>query len=392
MEDRREFEEFYRAARDHCLHVVLITVGDRHLADDLVAEAFARAWGSWRKVREHPAPRAWVVRTALNMHVSWWRRRSREVALGSEDAAATASQYPGLDSSLVAALRRLPARQREVIVLRLLLDLDTATTARTLGVPSGTVASHLHRGRVATRSPRPRLPGAHHMNDTRLADAVRNGLTEACDSLSTVHLAIPASEIMARADETRRHRRQGVLAGAGGLAAAAVAVGIALPASQPGTGPPAAAHPAPSHPAASHPAGGPGVRLTAWTVTRQARGSIRVAFREATDAAGLQRTLRADGVPASVTFTGQQNPACQPYSAGSQALWPFGTKTGPLGGASFVRNPKAAYNTPDALVIRPSALPAGAGLQIWTSGTPGAADNFQLNVNLVKTSPECTGS
>ncbi len=150
-QDRREFEEFYAAACDHCLRVVLISVGDRHLADDLVAEAFTRAWASWRRVRGHPAPHAWVVRTALNMHVSWWRRRRREVALGSQDEAAPASQYPGLDSSLIAALRRLPARQREVIVLRLLLDLDIATTARTLGIPSGTVASHLHRGLATLR-------------------------------------------------------------------------------------------------------------------------------------------------------------------------------------------------------------------------------------------------
>ena len=44
-QDRREFEEFYAAARDHCLQVVVVSVGDRHLADDLVAEAFTRAWG-----------------------------------------------------------------------------------------------------------------------------------------------------------------------------------------------------------------------------------------------------------------------------------------------------------------------------------------------------------
>jgi RNA polymerase sigma-70 factor (sigma-E family) len=150
-QDRHEFEEFYSAARDHCLHVVLIAVGDRHLAEDLVAEAFTRAWASWRKVRAHPAPRAWVVRTALNVHVSWWRRRRREVALRLPDEPVTEIQYPGLSSSLVAALRRLPASQREVIVLRLLLDLDTVTTARTLGMPSGTVASHLHRGLGALR-------------------------------------------------------------------------------------------------------------------------------------------------------------------------------------------------------------------------------------------------
>lgn len=156
-EDQREFAEFYAASRDDCLRVVLISVGDWQLAEDLVAEAFTRAWASWRKVRAHPAPEAWVVRTALNMHVSWWRRRRREVVLSSRDEATAASQYPGLDSSLVTALRRLPARQREVIVLRLLLDLDTATTAQALGLPSGTVASHLHRGLASLRREIPTL-------------------------------------------------------------------------------------------------------------------------------------------------------------------------------------------------------------------------------------------
>lgn len=150
-ENQREFAEFYAAVRDDCLQVVLISVGDRQLAEDLVAEAFTRAWLSWRKVRQHPAPRAWVVRTALNVRVSWWRRRRREVALADQDKAAAASQHQGLDDSLVAALRRLPVKQREVITLRVLLDLEIATTAQTLGMPTGTVASHLHRGLAALR-------------------------------------------------------------------------------------------------------------------------------------------------------------------------------------------------------------------------------------------------
>lgn len=154
--DQREFTEFYAAARDDCLRVVLVAVGDRDLAEDLVAEAFTRAWRSWRTVRLHPARRAWIVRTALNAHVSWWRRRRRETALASHDGMA-ATPHPALDSSLVAALRRLPGRQREVIALRVLLDLDTATTAETLGMPSGTVASHLHRGLAALRRELPSL-------------------------------------------------------------------------------------------------------------------------------------------------------------------------------------------------------------------------------------------
>lgn len=149
--DQHEFSEFYTAARDDCLRVVLISVGDRQLAEDLVAEAFTRAWTAWRKVRQHPAPRAWIVRTALNAHISWWRRRRQEQPLVSQQETAATATDLSLDSSLVATLRRLPVRQREVIALRLLLDLDTATTSQILGLPSSTVASHLRRGLNALR-------------------------------------------------------------------------------------------------------------------------------------------------------------------------------------------------------------------------------------------------
>jgi predicted RNA polymerase sigma factor len=46
--------------------------GDRELAEELLAEAFTRAWMSWGKVRRPAAPQAWVVRTALNLGVSRW--------------------------------------------------------------------------------------------------------------------------------------------------------------------------------------------------------------------------------------------------------------------------------------------------------------------------------
>jgi hypothetical protein len=210
------------------------------------------------------------------------------------------------------------------------------------------------------------------MIDDELITALR-------EQRGTVVMTTPVEQIISRGRSVRARRRvpqaTGVL---GAAAAAAVAVSLALPASRP---------------AASHPASSPGVQLAAWTVTRLAGGSIKVTFREATDPAGLQRTLRADGVPVSVTFTGQQNPACQPYtSSGSTTFWPFGPATGPLDGSRFIHHAQDAFTTPYALVIDASALPAGAGLQIWTSGTPGSADNFQLNVSLVTASPQCTGS
>ena len=150
-EDQREFAEFYAAAWGYCLRIVMVSMADRPLAEDLVAEAFTKAWASWRKVRGLAEPRAWVIRTAMNARVSWWRRHRQEVTLGSQNAIAATSQELALDSSLVAALRRLPVRQREVIALRLLLDLDTSTTAEMLGISSSTVTTHLHRAINALR-------------------------------------------------------------------------------------------------------------------------------------------------------------------------------------------------------------------------------------------------
>jgi RNA polymerase sigma-70 factor (sigma-E family) len=147
-----EFAEFYESTREDCLRIVLLNVGDRDLAQDLVAEAYTRAWVSWRKVRALEVPRAWVVRIALNTHVSSWRRRRREVALGDHDTAMHVEEATAVSGDLLAALRRLPARQREVVTLRLLLDMDTETTARVLGIAPGTVSAHLHQAVAKLRA------------------------------------------------------------------------------------------------------------------------------------------------------------------------------------------------------------------------------------------------
>jgi len=152
--EQLEFKEFYQAGRDVCLRAVLVSVGDRQLAEDLVAEAFTRAWASWPKVSRHPAPRAWIVRTALNTRVSWWRRKRKEVGLedGAPDVPDPREAEPGLDPALLAVLRQLPQRQREVIALRVFLDLDTRATAKVLGIAEGTVTAHLSRAVSALRT------------------------------------------------------------------------------------------------------------------------------------------------------------------------------------------------------------------------------------------------
>lgn len=155
---RADFSDFYLGARDDCLRAVAASVGDAGHAEELVAEAFARAWQSWRTVRRHPAPQAWVVRTALNTHVSWWRRWRREIAIADvQDAGTRADQAADdrperLDAVTLAALRRLPRRQREVLALRVFLDLDTRATAAALGIAEGTVTAHLARATAALRA------------------------------------------------------------------------------------------------------------------------------------------------------------------------------------------------------------------------------------------------
>jgi RNA polymerase sigma-70 factor (sigma-E family) len=149
--ERAEFAHFFRTSWEPCLRAVLVVVDSPQLAEDQVAEAFARAWASWRKVRRHPAPKAWVVRTALNTGVSWWRRRSRELPLADHEPTAPDNLGDGLDPYLLAALRRLSPRQREVIALRIFLDLDTDTIASQLGIEAGTVRMHMSRGVMALR-------------------------------------------------------------------------------------------------------------------------------------------------------------------------------------------------------------------------------------------------
>jgi RNA polymerase sigma-70 factor (ECF subfamily) len=144
----------------------MAVTGRRDLAEDQVADAFGRAFASWRKVSRHPAPRAWVVRTALNAGASSWRRTQRELPPhpGDHDAVAPAEGRYGMDPVMVRALRRLPERQREVIALRVLLDLDIETTARLLGIAPGTVRAHLSRAVASLR---------HEFGTTRTTEDVR---------------------------------------------------------------------------------------------------------------------------------------------------------------------------------------------------------------------------
>ena len=224
------------------------------------------------------------------------------------------------------------------------------------------------------------------MNDDELITIVR-------ESFADIRSATPAERIVSRSRAVPARRRvPGLAAAAGVMAAVAVAVTVALPA---------------GHPAASHPASGSGARLAAFAVTRRADGNIQVSmFHQLRDQAELQQlqaTLRADGVPASITFIGQQDPACQPYPV---HFSPPSMLRGPGPFPGLLRGVLGSpFQSPlgDALVIHPSALPSGAGLQIAVMRgiPPGPAGPWPypkgsghpvVEVGLVKASPQCTGS
>ncbi|KAB2340821.1 SigE family RNA polymerase sigma factor [Actinomadura rudentiformis] len=146
-----EFEEFYAHAVRSLIGQLFLVAGDLREAEDVVQEAFVRAWGARRKLDREGSPEAWVRLTATRLAISRWRRRTRsaEAWLRVGSAAAAAAE-PGPDAVAVArALRSLPARQRLAVVLFYVCDLPVEQVAAEAGMSAGTVKTHLSRGRRA---------------------------------------------------------------------------------------------------------------------------------------------------------------------------------------------------------------------------------------------------
>ena len=186
------------------------------------------------------------------------------------------------------------------------------------------------------------------MTDEELMTMVR-------EQRSSVPMTTPVEQIISRGRTVRTRRRIPSVAGAlAGAAAVALAVAALLP--------------------AGHQANRlPPLQLAAWTVVKHADGKVVVTVRQLRDPAGLQRTLRADGVPATVTFFGQEPRACRNY---------------PLDPALLHRI--FSFNQPP-LVIHASALPDGTGVRLGPGHYPPGGP-IALAVSLVHASPRCTGS
>jgi hypothetical protein len=204
-------------------------------------------------------------------------------------------------------------------------------------------------------------------------------LQQMADDAARQARPLAAAEVIRRGD--LRHRRFITRLSLGGLSATAVIAAVIIGV--------IALTPASHH--ASPPAH---AQLAAWTVVKQADGTVLVKIREFRDPAGLQATLRADGIPASVKF--------QPANLADKGPWaivhfkgnPCREYSGGEGQAQNVVTGGSPFTV--GMYIHPSAIPSGAGVQFVVSRYVGyyPQDGVPMDIWewLVQASPQCTGS
>jgi RNA polymerase sigma factor (sigma-70 family) len=144
------FDRFYVEAYPTVYRAVFLTAGGRLAAEDAAQEAFARAYQRWGRLHDKPWTIGWVIRTALNTA----RRSHRTPAVVSfaAELGLTRDEPDWAEAiDLQAAIRRLPRRQREAMILRYVGDLPIRSMAQVMHCTEGTVKSHLARARVSIR-------------------------------------------------------------------------------------------------------------------------------------------------------------------------------------------------------------------------------------------------
>ncbi|MGO8871827.1 MAG: sigma-70 family RNA polymerase sigma factor [Acidimicrobiales bacterium] len=143
------FEAWYKAAYPQLVRVLTVVGGDRELAADAAAEAFACALARWSRVSMMASPSGWTYTVALND----LRRRQRRARL-ERLVHLRPPPRPVDDDHLEVweAIRALPLRQRTAIVLHYVVDLPQEEVAEAMGVTAGTVAATLHAARSALRT------------------------------------------------------------------------------------------------------------------------------------------------------------------------------------------------------------------------------------------------
>jgi len=143
-------DSFAAASYHRLLGQLFAVTGDLAEAENVLQEAYVRAFARWSQVRAYDRPEAWVRRVALNLAAMAARRlRRRAAALLRVGPPPAVPELSPEFLDLHNALRALPLGQRHVIVLHHLVGLPVEEVARELRVPTGTVKSRLARGRRA---------------------------------------------------------------------------------------------------------------------------------------------------------------------------------------------------------------------------------------------------
>ncbi len=155
------------------LRLGVVMVGSREAAEDAVQEAFAALHRNQRALRDRGAAEAYLRSAVLNCCRSWVRRQAtqraaRPLMLVREHHESPEDTIVDRDAvgSLVAVMRTLARRQREVLACRYVLELSIAETAQLLDISEGSVKTHTHRGLKPYNSGS-RWPDEQHRRATR---------------------------------------------------------------------------------------------------------------------------------------------------------------------------------------------------------------------------------
>lgn len=152
QEHDAEFDAFVHGERARLLRLAYLVCGDRHQAEDVVQNALSQVYSRWTSISGQDGHARYVHRAVVNAAIDDRRRPwRREYPTGLLPDRATPPE-DGLTLQVVEALAALPRRQRAVVVLRYVEDLDVESTAELLGISTGTVKSQAARGLNALRA------------------------------------------------------------------------------------------------------------------------------------------------------------------------------------------------------------------------------------------------
>ena len=163
-DDAIGFEELAASARPTLLRAAHSVTGRHEDAEDAVQSSLLKAMRAWQRVanQERWRQQAYVRQIVVNTCRSGWRKWGSRVAIGDVPETVNAPETDTIDDRelLRQALARLPARQREVLMLRYYEDLTEAEIAKRLGCAPGTVKSSAARALRALRDMLPEYAAA----------------------------------------------------------------------------------------------------------------------------------------------------------------------------------------------------------------------------------------